>query len=105
MFGKPRLGTGEDLSVQVESMGGDLACVHLHPTAACHKYGLVDQQGQKQLLACPLVLDSCQVDLTHGQGVLDLAEVLLERGFSQAEVDELVSAEVVTGNQGPGTRR
>jgi len=33
------------------------------------------------------------------------SEVLLERGFSQAEVDELVSAEVVFGNQGPGSRR
>ena len=33
------------------------------------------------------------------------SEVLLERGFSQAEVDELVSAEVVFENQGPGTRR
>ena len=33
------------------------------------------------------------------------SEVLLERGFSQAEVDELVSAEGVFGNQGPGSRR
>ncbi len=33
------------------------------------------------------------------------AEVLLERGFSKAEVDELVSANVVVENQGPGTRR
>ena len=33
------------------------------------------------------------------------AEVLLERGFSQAEVDELVAAEVVVENQGPGTGR
>ncbi len=33
------------------------------------------------------------------------AEVLLERGFSQAEVDELVGAGVVVENQGPGTRR
>jgi formyl-CoA transferase len=33
------------------------------------------------------------------------SEVLLERGFSQAEVDDLVSAEVVFGNQGPGNKR
>jgi len=33
------------------------------------------------------------------------SEVLLERGFSQAEVDELVAADVVVENQGPGTRR
>jgi crotonobetainyl-CoA:carnitine CoA-transferase CaiB-like acyl-CoA transferase len=33
------------------------------------------------------------------------AEVLLERGFSQAEVDELMAAEVVFENLGPGTRR
>ena len=32
------------------------------------------------------------------------AEVLLEHGFCQQEVDELVSAGVVLGNQGPGTR-
>ncbi|MCI0901746.1 MAG: CoA transferase, partial [Chloroflexi bacterium] len=33
------------------------------------------------------------------------AEVLLERGFSQAEVDELVAAEVVVENKGPGAGR
>ncbi|MCH8987197.1 MAG: CoA transferase [Chloroflexi bacterium] len=33
------------------------------------------------------------------------AEVLLERGFSQSEVDELVSAGVLVENQGPGTGR
>ena len=33
------------------------------------------------------------------------AEVLLERGFSQAEVAELLEAGVVVENQGPGTRR
>ncbi len=32
------------------------------------------------------------------------AEVLLEHGFCQQEVDEFVSAGVVSGNQGPGTR-
>ena len=32
-------------------------------------------------------------------------EVLLERGFGQAEVDELVAANVVVENQGPGARR
>ena len=32
------------------------------------------------------------------------AEVLLERGFSQPEVDELVGAGAVVENQGPGTR-
>ena len=32
------------------------------------------------------------------------AEVLLEHGFGQHEVDEFVSAGVVLGNQGPGTR-
>ena len=32
------------------------------------------------------------------------AEVLLERGFSRSEVDELVGAGVVVENQGPGTR-
>ena len=32
------------------------------------------------------------------------AEVLLEHGFCQQEVDEFVSAGVVLGNQGPGTR-
>ena len=33
------------------------------------------------------------------------SEVLLEYGFSQTEVDELLAADVVVGNQGPGTRR
>ncbi|NQW23497.1 MAG: CoA transferase [SAR202 cluster bacterium] len=33
------------------------------------------------------------------------AEVLLERGFSQSEVDELLAAEVVLEKQGTGTRR
>ena len=33
------------------------------------------------------------------------AEILLERGFSQSEVDELVAAGVVVENQGSGTRR
>ena len=33
------------------------------------------------------------------------AEVLLERGFSQAEVDELVAAGLVVENQGTGSRR
>ncbi len=33
------------------------------------------------------------------------SEVLMEHGFSQAEVDELVGANVVLENQGPGTRR
>jgi len=33
------------------------------------------------------------------------AELLLERGFSQSEVDELVAAGVVVENQGPGTGR
>ena len=33
------------------------------------------------------------------------AEVLLERGFSRSEVDELVSAGVLVENQGPGTGR
>ena len=33
------------------------------------------------------------------------AEVLLENGFSQPEVDELLESGVVVGNQGPGTRR
>ncbi len=33
------------------------------------------------------------------------AEVLLERGFGRSEVDELVGAGVVVGNQGPGTGR
>jgi len=32
-------------------------------------------------------------------------EVLLERGFSQSEVDELVGAGVVVENRGPGTGR
>ena len=32
-------------------------------------------------------------------------EVLLEHGFSQAEVDELVVGGVVLGNQGPGAQR
>ncbi|MEC8856360.1 MAG: CoA transferase [Chloroflexota bacterium] len=32
-------------------------------------------------------------------------EVLLERGFGQSEVDELVAAKVVVENQGPGARR
>ena len=32
------------------------------------------------------------------------AEVLLEHGFSQVEVDELLAAGVVSGNLGPGTR-
>lgn len=33
------------------------------------------------------------------------AQVLLERGFSQSEVDELVAAGVVVENQGPGAGR
>lgn len=33
------------------------------------------------------------------------AEVLLERGFSQSEVEELLAAEVVVENQGTGARR
>jgi len=33
------------------------------------------------------------------------AEVLLEHGFSQSEVDQLVSGNVVVENQGPGTGR
>ena len=32
------------------------------------------------------------------------AEVLLEHGFGQQEVDEFISAGVVLRNQGPGTR-
>ena len=31
-------------------------------------------------------------------------EVLIENGFSQAEVDELLELGVVMENQGPGTR-
>ena len=33
------------------------------------------------------------------------SEILLERGFSKAEVGELVEAGVVVENQGPGTKR
>jgi crotonobetainyl-CoA:carnitine CoA-transferase CaiB-like acyl-CoA transferase len=33
------------------------------------------------------------------------SEVLLENGFSQTEVDQLLAADVLVGNQGPGTRR
>ena len=33
------------------------------------------------------------------------AEVLLEHGFSQVEVDELFADRVVSGNLGPGTRQ
>jgi hypothetical protein len=32
------------------------------------------------------------------------SEILLERGFSKAEVGELVEAGVVVENQGPGTK-